>query len=51
MWVEVESSDDENRLVFGRLDSQPVLNSGLMVGQALAVSYDEIRDHHLFERP
>ena len=51
MWVEVESSDDENTLVFGRLDSQPILNSGLTVGQELAVSYDKIRDHRWFERP
>lgn len=49
--VEVESSDDENRLVFGRLDSQPVLNSGLTVGPELAVSYYKIRDHRRFERP
>ncbi len=51
MWVQVESSDDANRIVFGRLDSQPVLHSNLKAGQDLAVSYDNIKDHRRFERP
>jgi hypothetical protein len=50
MWVQVESSDDANRIVFGRLDSQPVLHLNLKVGQELAVSYDNIRDHRRLER-
>src|ERR1700722_7589011 len=45
MWLQVDSSDDQSRIVFGRLDSQPVVHSELKVGQELAVSYDEIRDH------
>lgn len=48
MWVEVDHSDDENRLVFGTLDSQPILNADLNVGQELAGSYDQIRDHRRF---
>jgi len=48
MWVQVDHSDDENRLVFGRLDSQPIVNTSLTVGQELAVSYDKIRDHRRF---
>jgi len=48
MWVEVDHCDDEKRLVFGRLDSTPVVNTVLKVGQALAVSYDKIRDHQSF---
>jgi len=48
MWVVVDRSDDENRLVFGRLDSEPVVHTGLRVDQALAVSYDNIRDHRRF---
>ena len=48
MWVQVDHSDDENRLVFGRLDSQPIVNTSLKVGQELAVSYDKIRDHRRF---
>lgn len=47
MWVIVEGSDELNRLVFGRLDSQPVLDYGdkLKLGSQLAVSYDKIREH------
>jgi hypothetical protein len=41
--VRVESSDDKERLVFGVLDNEPVLehgqNSGL--GTKLAISYDK----------
>jgi hypothetical protein len=48
MWVVVDRPDDEQRLVFGRLDSQPVVHTGLKIGQALAVSYDNIRDHQRF---
>ncbi|NDQ55755.1 MAG: DUF2314 domain-containing protein [Acidipila sp.] len=50
MWVEVKHSDDAKRLVFGRLDSQPVLNTDFKVGQELAISYDNIRDHRRFEQ-
>ncbi len=50
MWVEVDHSDDENRLGFCRLDSQPILNTNLKVGQELAISYDNIRDHRRFKR-
>jgi uncharacterized protein YegJ (DUF2314 family) len=49
MWVQVDSSDDSAEIVFGTLDSQPVINSNLRVGQRLAVSYDKIRDHRHFE--
>lgn len=45
MWVQVESCDDERRLVFGRLDSQPVVQTDLRLGQSLAISYDVIREH------
>lgn len=51
MWLQVDYSDDENKLVFGRLDSQPVVNTDLRVRQELAVSYDKIRDHRRFEDP
>ena len=49
MWVEVDYSDDEQRLVFGKLDSQPVISTDLKLGQELAVSYDNIRDHQRFQ--
>jgi hypothetical protein len=47
MWICVDSTDDEKRLVFGRLDSAPVLhhNGKLEVGSELAVSFDWIGDH------
>jgi uncharacterized protein YegJ (DUF2314 family) len=48
MWLEVDHCDDETRIVFGRLDSQPVVHTDLKVGQELAVSYDQIRDHRRF---
>jgi len=47
MWVRVDSCDDSRRLVFGRLDSIPLLEYGarLKVGSQLAVSFDKIREH------
>lgn len=45
MWVMVDDSDDEARIVFGHLDSKPVVCTGLHLGQQLAVSYDLIREH------
>lgn len=49
MWLLVDDSDDEQRLVFGKLDQQPVINTDMRLGQELAVSYDKIRDHRKFE--
>ena len=48
MWMLVEDSDDERRLVFGELDNEPIANSDVKLGQRLAVSYDKIRDHRRF---
>jgi len=48
MWVEVSRCDDENRMLFGKLDSQPVVYTQLRIGQELAVSYDRIREHRRF---
>lgn len=47
MWVRVGSCDDANRLVFGRLDSLPVLDHGkkLKLGSELAISFENIREH------
>jgi hypothetical protein len=47
MWVEVSESDDERRILFGKLDSQPIVQMELKVGQELAVSYDKVREHRL----
>jgi len=46
MWLRVDYCDEPKRIVFGWLDSQPVVfTSGLKLGQQLAVSYDNIREH------
>lgn len=45
MWVKVESDDPAFRIVFGALDSEPIVCTDLRLGQQLAVSYDNIRDH------
>jgi uncharacterized protein YegJ (DUF2314 family) len=45
MWVKVERSDDADRLVFGRLDNEPVAITTVHRGMDLAVSYDNIREH------
>jgi hypothetical protein len=36
MWVEVSSDGSANRIVFGRLDSAPVVNADLRQGMELA---------------
>ena len=45
LWVEVDHCDEGKRIVFGRLDNMPVLNTDMKLGQELAVSYDNIREH------
>lgn len=47
MWVRVIRVDDQERLVFGTLDNEPLMDYGgkLRLGAELAVSYDRIRDH------
>lgn len=46
MWLRVDYSDEPNRIVFGWLDTQPVVfTDDLKLGQHLAVSYDNIREH------
>ena len=49
MWLLVERSDDAGRLVFGKLDSQPIAITDMHLGQELAVSYDNIREHRRFD--
>jgi hypothetical protein len=49
MWLLVESSDDSRRLVFGKLDSQPVVAEDMHLGQELAVSYENVREHRRFD--
>ena len=46
LWLQVDYSDDSKKLVFGWLDSEPVLlTPTLKPGEHLAVSYDNVRDH------
>ncbi len=46
MWVQVESCDDERRILLGRLDNAPVvLTRTLKLGSEIAVSYDNVREH------
>jgi uncharacterized protein YegJ (DUF2314 family) len=48
MWLLVERSDDNARLVFGTLDCEPIAITDMHLGQELAVSYDNVRDHRFF---
>ena len=46
MWLRVDYCDDSQRIVFGWLDSQPVVfTSRLQLGQHLAISYHNIREY------
>lgn len=45
MWMLVDHSDDERRLVFGCLDNEPISTPDMKLGQELAVSYDRVRQH------
>ena len=47
LWLLVDRSDDEQRLVFGKLDNEPIIATDMRLGQELAVSYDNIRDHRM----
>jgi len=45
MWLRVDYCDGVKRLVFGWLDSQPVVfTTDLKIGQHMAVSYDNVRE-------
>lgn len=47
MWVRVEVCDNERKLVYGRLDNEPLndFEGKLELGSQLVVSYAQIRDH------
>ena len=46
VWLRVDYCDEPNKMVFGWLDSQPlVFPTDIKLGQHLAVSYDNIREH------
>lgn len=48
LWLLVDESDDKERVVFGRVDSQPIVSTSLRLGQEIAVSYENVRDHRRF---
>ena len=42
----VHRCDEERQVLFGTLDNEPVVNSNdLHLGQELAISYTQIREH------
>ena len=45
LWLPADRSDDSQQLVFGQLDSEPVVATDMKRGSSLAVSYRQIRDH------
>ena len=45
MWVVVDSCDDEEGVLFGRLDNEPVLGTGLHLGDELAVGCEKVVEH------
>ncbi len=45
MWVVVDSCDDGEGVLFGRLDNEPVVGTGLRVGDEIAVSYEKVVEH------
>ncbi len=47
MWVCVERCDDEERLVFGRLDNAPLNEYAgkLKLASEMAIRYDQVREH------
>ena len=49
MWVHVQSSDDDEGIVFGRLDNEPLVNTDMKLGQELAIRYDLVREHRKSE--
>jgi hypothetical protein len=50
MWVRVDHSDDEQRLVFGVLDNEPLNDYAgkSKLGSERVVSYEKVRDHRRF---
>ena len=49
MWLLIDHGDDEQRVVFGALDSEPITTRNMRRGQELAVSYDQVREHRKFD--
>jgi hypothetical protein len=41
----VDGNDDEQQVVFGQLDSEPLVANDLKLEQRLAISYQKVREH------
>ncbi len=53
MWVIVDHADDDERIVYGRLDNRSITDDCLTPGTQLAISYERIREHakpHSFQK-
>jgi len=49
LWVLVDRSDDERRLVFGKLDNESIVHANVRLGMDVAISYDNVKDHRTTE--
>lgn len=47
MWLLVSSSDDQQQLVFGQLDSEPVVATGLKMRDSLRLTSSSVDPTHL----
>ncbi|HTB12118.1 MAG TPA: hypothetical protein VK752_11125 [Bryobacteraceae bacterium] len=45
LWLRVDHSDDDQLLVFGKLDNEPIVHIEMRLGMELAVSYENVREH------
>jgi hypothetical protein len=45
MLVHVIFCDDKTRVLFGRLDNEPLLGTAFHMGDEVAVSYDKVVEH------
>jgi len=47
MWLRVQACDDERKIVFGKLDNEPVndYQGKLKLGSQLAIRFSQIREH------
>ena len=47
----MERVDDNARLLFGRLDNQPIVSPILSLGDMLAIHFSNVLDHRTFGEP
>jgi len=44
LWMIVDFCNDDTSVIFGRLDSVPIVITQLRLGQGIAVSFENVRD-------